>query len=836
MLNPREPSRRPSFDKIRLTCEQARAHGLRYAWVDTCCINKQSSAELSEAINSMFLWYSGAQICFALLPDVELRKGDRGRERSRDDTTMKIPDHAMETFKSSRWFTRGWTLQELIAPQELIFFDRNWALVSDKSSCLGTLCKITGIPAEAIAWSEDLGLEFEHYSSRTGLLRRVLGHFSIAERMSWAAYRHATRLEDVAYSLFGLFDINLPLLYGEGRKAFIRLQKEIVRVSTDDSILAWQYGPDGKTEHHTDELFAGKPSHFCLGARQGIAAGAKHWHVRSKTACVVTNEGLQVTVPFVTNFDGSNWAVLNCGLAEDLTGPLALRLAVDMQMPDPQYYVVRPEQRLNTIPLEILANIAPISITLLSETEGRQRLDERPALQDVRFRVCLYNEGRKTEVIEVDGTRIKELRQRNFQPKQDSEASAPRYANVPPQDITLSIAGWESAWASGVRLLVEKPMRRASSKVKSSEPEYAIWNVAFHVRKDQARQDISNPSSRYFTWIVIEPGDIDLKRICMLIRGSSTARPHEIYHHSAVAVGQGMRVEASILPCAARTKYWQVDIMFTSAEAPRHGLQGGRAIPMPLTGSQDLEPDPLTRSIHPSKASASPGASAEPYEDSRLSGHRRPDQVFQSETSMASLTGKVTSTSQTATVAHDTEPGPSSPSPRTRTGPQGDGNSTTSSSASSSPEPDALPVRPLPTQLRRSPQSTQRFHTSHSSSEPRGRETDAIPRPRQEVYSNDLASNLRRRTPERLADTSSPPRREQPRGGTLSHSSRSREEEVYSMPRREFDTSSVTSRRREDEDDAVAEASRNTHAGGSSSAARSRRDNEQAGSSRRRRR
>ena len=193
------------WKKINFTCDQARADGLEWVWVDTCAIDKSSSAELTESINSMFEWYEEAKVCYVYLVDV-----DSGKE---EDT--------WEAFASSKWWTRGWTLQELLGPSQVEFYDSNWAKLGDKQELADRIFTITRIDLD--------------------ILKGVTGIYavSLAKRMSWAATRETTRIEDVAYCLLGLFEINMPLLYGEGTRAFIRLQKEIVAQSSDHSIFAW---------------------------------------------------------------------------------------------------------------------------------------------------------------------------------------------------------------------------------------------------------------------------------------------------------------------------------------------------------------------------------------------------------------------------------------------------------------------------------------------------------------------------------------------------------------------------------------------------------------------
>jgi len=188
-------------EKIKHTCEQTLADRLHYVWIDTCCIDKSSSAELSEAINSMYRWYQEARVCYAYLVDVE-------------------KEHFAQQFPRSRWFTRGWTLQELIAPQSVIFYDSRWIPLGSKEDLIEDLVPITGIDKGSLQ-GEDLEKA------------------SVAQRMSWAAKRETTRIEDRAYSLLGIFDVNMPMLYGEGKKAFLRLQEEIMKISDDQSLFSW---------------------------------------------------------------------------------------------------------------------------------------------------------------------------------------------------------------------------------------------------------------------------------------------------------------------------------------------------------------------------------------------------------------------------------------------------------------------------------------------------------------------------------------------------------------------------------------------------------------------
>ncbi|KAK1700745.1 heterokaryon incompatibility protein-domain-containing protein, partial [Colletotrichum godetiae] len=198
--------RKDGYLKIYNTCRVAKSLDLAYAWVDTCCIDKRSSAELSEAINSMFRWYKRSWICFAYLSDLN---------------DLASSATFLENLGASRWFTRGWTLQELIAPKTVTFYNASWQVLGSKETLSPFLSSITGID-EAIL------------TGKAPLLK-----VPAATRMSWASKRQTTRTEDSAYCLLGIFDINMPLLYGEGDKAFARLQSEILQDTNDLSLFAW---------------------------------------------------------------------------------------------------------------------------------------------------------------------------------------------------------------------------------------------------------------------------------------------------------------------------------------------------------------------------------------------------------------------------------------------------------------------------------------------------------------------------------------------------------------------------------------------------------------------
>lgn len=221
------PSKRlQGYQKIKSCCALAKSHTYEWVWIDTCCIDKKSSAELSEAINSMFQWYKDSRICYVYMSDV-----------SYDHVGESRPGW---TFENSRWFRRGWTLQELLAPENVKFYDSDWRYLGDILNLCGKICRITGV-------------------GRAYLLHNLpITSASIAARMSWASRRSTTRPEDEAYCLMGIFDVNLPLLYGEGTKAFRRLQEEIVRTSDDESLFAW----NAPARDQLTGIFAPNPACF----------------------------------------------------------------------------------------------------------------------------------------------------------------------------------------------------------------------------------------------------------------------------------------------------------------------------------------------------------------------------------------------------------------------------------------------------------------------------------------------------------------------------------------------------------------------------------------------
>ncbi|KAI0468712.1 hypothetical protein F4859DRAFT_200300 [Xylaria cf. heliscus] len=254
----------PQVDKIRGACDVARSKGLKWLWMDTCCIDKTDTREYAEAINSMFGWYRNARVCITYLSDVKIRGSN--------------PTTGPEIFKSvngnpaSQWFSRGWTLQELLAPPELEFYDMDWNYMGTKRQLAGALAEVTGIDARY----------------HTG--ERLLGEACIAVKMSWMSRRQTTYPEDMAYSMIGIFNINMPFVYGEsGPRAFRRLQ-EILLGSPfmDESLFAWKM-PDPDAGKKCEVVMADWES-----GEWGLLAGAPEWFKESHDLQVTGNRASQV--------------------------------------------------------------------------------------------------------------------------------------------------------------------------------------------------------------------------------------------------------------------------------------------------------------------------------------------------------------------------------------------------------------------------------------------------------------------------------------------------------------------------------------------------------------
>ncbi len=315
------------LDKVLKTVALARENGYDYVWIDTFCIDKSSSAELSEAINSMFSWYKYSAACYAYLEDYY---------------------HGSSDLLESRWFFRGWTLQELLAPRNVLFFDAHWTPFGDRYQLAPDIARVTGINERALRLTGFKGSRSQHcgdqhpdtsngYRSCWSCWFSSCGndHFAdygISTKMSWAARRETTRPEDIAYCLMGIFNVNMPLLYGEGTtKAFRRLQEEIVQTTeTDQSFLLWE--DDSEQPEHT--IFASHPARFLRGDDYFPVVPSSTFR---EHPLMMTSAGIELDVYLTRcrpcrlddplSYVPQYWlAVLDCSLSKDYLASPALLL------------------------------------------------------------------------------------------------------------------------------------------------------------------------------------------------------------------------------------------------------------------------------------------------------------------------------------------------------------------------------------------------------------------------------------------------------------------------------------------------------------------------------
>ncbi|QPC63031.1 hypothetical protein HYE67_005262 [Fusarium culmorum] len=289
-------TRKAGMAKLKGCCKQAKKDKLDYVWIDTCCINKESSKELDEAINSMFQWYRRASVCYTYMSDVP--EGD-----DIWDPTSR--------FYSSSWFQRGWTLQELLAPVDASFYNEEWNFIGTKADLSREIEDITGIPRKYL-----LGWADFHQAS-------------VAQRMSWAAKRETKRTEDIAYCLLGIFNISMSMIYGEKEKAFERLQLKILEQTTDDSILAWGWtetDTNGKSPEASNPIsagiFASSPRDFaCCGHVVPHAQRSNH-----NSTLTVSGGYLHTSLRLKNNKNNKSYAMLNCCSEDDDSKVIAIPL------------------------------------------------------------------------------------------------------------------------------------------------------------------------------------------------------------------------------------------------------------------------------------------------------------------------------------------------------------------------------------------------------------------------------------------------------------------------------------------------------------------------------
>lgn len=268
------------LQKVLNAAKLSASEGYDWIWIDTCCIDKTSSAELSEAINSMYRWYQDSEICYVYLADTTV--GDEELQNSSDDSLIQL-------IRDSRWITRGWTLQELIAPRTVSFYSKDWSFIgkSNEDHIMRPLAEATGIDIGVL--SGDI----------------VTQEVSVANRMRWASKRKTTRQEDMAYCLMGLFSVNMPLLYGEGRaRSFIRLQIEILQATDDQTIFAWSAPPGEKYYREASGLLAESPEYF--QDAPSMYPMPNWYQPESSTPWSMTNRGLMVQLYLRASKSGTN--------------------------------------------------------------------------------------------------------------------------------------------------------------------------------------------------------------------------------------------------------------------------------------------------------------------------------------------------------------------------------------------------------------------------------------------------------------------------------------------------------------------------------------------------
>lgn len=345
------------WTKIHATCRLAQEEGLNHVWIDTCCFDKRSSAETSESINSMFRWYGNAKVCYGYLFDFN----------------CQVPD-AFDTLDKSEWFYRGWTLQELIAPKRLQFYDCNWVFFGTRNDLSPQITAITGIDQDILC-SEDPG--------------KLLPAIPIGRRMSWAAKRHTSRVEDKAYSLLGLFDVNIPMLYGEGERAFIRLQEEILKETTDLTIFAWTCeaeGPWGNAIWNQRRgVLAHSPSEF---ASAGDLVFRQDNMFNSDF--IMTNKGLRIGIA-ISKFE--TWAIaflgLNCRRSQDPINQESLGIPL-VHLAGNTYHRIMPN-RLHPMTVVIQnAILKPVAfiaknVDFVTEDWNVSRVSDDPTWSAIKF-------------------------------------------------------------------------------------------------------------------------------------------------------------------------------------------------------------------------------------------------------------------------------------------------------------------------------------------------------------------------------------------------------------------------------------------------------------------
>ena len=299
----------------------------------------------------MYQWYKNSAVCFAYLTDIERIPRDNPANYDSVESNIHTPNQLR-----SRWFTRGWCLQELIAPSNMHFFDRRWHYLGSKRTLTDLIVQITGID------------EFSLFSSN-------LSGVSVARKMSWAAKRETTRVEDIAYCLLGIFDINMPLLYGEGEKAFLRLQEEIIRQTEDHSIFAWSgefFQP--KSSFNLGGALAPHPSAFdtpkFMYDPKFAPVDVDSVPIKTPETWSVTSRGIRIQLPLLHKWreHGTYMAILGC---QESTSRLAMHVSPTEEGSDLFFRMNGGVKKLDAAEVDKKAELRTIIYLLKASTQPK---------------------------------------------------------------------------------------------------------------------------------------------------------------------------------------------------------------------------------------------------------------------------------------------------------------------------------------------------------------------------------------------------------------------------------------------------------------------------------
>jgi hypothetical protein len=294
---------RGGFAKLQGACLTVIKLGIEWIWIDTVCIDRSSSVEVSDSVNSIFRWFRNSQFCIVYLDD--LCPDDEGSASFRQ-------------LKACRWMTRSWTLQEVIAPRDVRFFSRRWTQIGTKESLLLQISVITGVDPDVLMDADRLP------------------DVSAGRKMSWAANRSTTFVEDLAYSLVGIFGLYTTVSYGEGSIAFIRLQKEILRTSKDATLFLWQATA---SQQRCRGAFAHSPIEFAHFATWPITGPCRIRGTLSTSANTVTIES-----PFAVLDGGDHGSVIAGFSGGTNTGNGTGELGILLQERDGYYVRLEPHR------------------------------------------------------------------------------------------------------------------------------------------------------------------------------------------------------------------------------------------------------------------------------------------------------------------------------------------------------------------------------------------------------------------------------------------------------------------------------------------------------------